>query len=75
MKTRDEIFNLVTDELETKLVELQEEMENLQLQKSTHQLTNPMRIRTVRRDIARIKTLMTEYQKGIRVAKGKEGKK
>jgi large subunit ribosomal protein L29 len=75
MKSRDEIFNLGVDELENKLAELAEEMENLQLQKSTHQLTNPMRIRAVRRDIARIKTLMTEYQKGIRTAKGKEEKK
>jgi len=75
MKSREEIFNLASDELENKLVELQEEMENLQLQKSTHQLTNPMRIRTIRRNIARIKTLMTEYQKGIRRAKGKEEKK
>ena len=75
MRSKDEILNLGSDELETKLAELQEEMENLQLQKSTHQLTNPMRIRTVRRDIARIKTLMTEYQKGIRTARRKEEKK
>lgn len=74
MKSREEIFNLAPDELEAKLVELREEMENLQLQKSTHQLTNPMRIRIVRRDIARVNTLITEYQKGIRGTKKKEEK-
>ena len=75
MKSRDEIFNLSSGELETKLAELHEEMENLQLQKSTHQLTNPLRIRMVRRDIARIKTLMVEYKNGRRVIKEKEVKK
>jgi large subunit ribosomal protein L29 len=75
MKSRDEIFNLSSGELETKLAELQEEMENLQLQKSTHQLTNPLRIRMVRRDIARIKTLMVEYTNGRRVTKEREVKK
>jgi len=68
MKSKDEIFNLGPDELETKMDELKNEMDNLILQKSTHQITNPMRIRLVRRDIARVKTLISEYQKGIRTA-------
>lgn len=72
MKSKDEILNLNRDELETKLGELQEEMENLQLQKFTHQLTNPLRIRTVRRTIARVRTLISEYDKNIRVQKTKE---
>ena len=66
MKSRDEILNLSPDELGSKLVELQSEMENLQLQKATHQLTNPLRIRTVRRDIARVMTLINEHKTGIR---------
>lgn len=66
MKSREEILNLSSKELETKLTELHEEMDNLQLQKATHQLTNPLRIRTVRRDIARIMTLINEYDKSIR---------
>ena len=69
MKSKDEIFNLAPDELDEKLRELQEEMENLKLQQATHQITNPLRIRTVRRDMARIKTLMTEFQTGRRAAK------
>jgi len=75
MKSREEIFNLSPDELETKLVELLEEMDNLQLQKATHQLTNPLRIRIVRRNIARMKTLISEYKKGIRVVKPEKEKK
>ena len=66
MKSRDELLNLSPDELGSKLVELQSEMENLQLQKATHQLTNPLRIRTVRRDIARVMTLINEHKTGIR---------
>lgn len=66
MKSRDQIMNMSSSELETKLAELKDEMDNLLLQQATHQLTNPLRIRIVRRDIARIKTLINEYKIGIR---------
>ena len=66
MKSRDEILSLSPDELGSRLVELRSEMENLQLQKATHQLTNPLRIRTVRREIARVMTLINEHKIGIR---------
>jgi large subunit ribosomal protein L29 len=69
MKSLDEIFNLSEEELPAKLQELREEMENLQLQKNTHQLTNPMRIRQVRRNIARVNTLIKEYESGKRSLK------
>lgn len=66
MKSREEVLNLAPGELEAKLVELQGEMENLQLQKATHQITNPLRIRTVRRNIARVMTLINEHKNSIR---------
>jgi len=69
MKSLDEIFNLSEEELPAKLQELKEEMENLQIQKNTHQLTNPMRIKQVRRNIARVNTLINEYKSGIRSPK------
>ena len=72
MKSLDEIFNLSEEELPAKLQELKEEMENLQLQKNTHQLTNPMRIRQVRRNIARVNTLINEYKSGIRSTKAEK---
>jgi len=42
---------------EARLVELQEEMFKLRFQFATRQLTNTARIRTIRRDIARVKTM------------------
>lgn len=72
MKSRDEIFSLSEEELPGKLQELKEELENLYLQKNTHQLTNPMRIREVRRNIARVNTLMSEYKSGIRSKKAEK---
>ncbi len=72
MKSRDEVLNIAFDELEAKLVELQGEMENLQLQKATHQITNPLRIRMVRRNIARVMTLINEHKNGIRKIKVEE---
>ncbi len=68
MKSKDAILGLSADEMDAKLLELQEEMGNLQLQQATHQITNPLRIRLVRRDIARAKTLIKEFKKGIRKA-------
>jgi large subunit ribosomal protein L29 len=74
MKSKDEIFSLAPDELNEKLREYKEEMANLKLQQATHQIANPLRIRTVRRNMARVRTLITEYEKGIRVV-NKETKK
>jgi large subunit ribosomal protein L29 len=72
MKSRSDLFSLDPEELESKLLELQGEMENLQLQKATHQITNPLRIRMVRKDIARVKTLINEHKNGIRKINVKE---
>jgi large subunit ribosomal protein L29 len=47
------------DELVTQLGELKREAFNLRFQAATNQLEKPARVRTVRRDIARIKTLQT----------------
>ncbi len=74
MKSKDEILNLNPDELKEKLREFEEEKANLNLQKATHQITNPLRIRTVRRNIARVKTLISEYEQGIRVSKNEQKK-
>jgi large subunit ribosomal protein L29 len=53
-------YNAKTDdELSTDLGELKREQFNLRFQAATNQLEKPSRIREVRRDIARIKTLQT----------------
>jgi large subunit ribosomal protein L29 len=48
------------DQLGDQLIELKREAFNLRFQAATNQLERPARIREVRRDIARIKTLQTE---------------
>ncbi len=58
MKTREDYKSLSMDELKERLTERVEELENLRLQQATHQISNPLRIRFVRRDIARLKTLI-----------------
>jgi large subunit ribosomal protein L29 len=47
---------------ETRLRELSEEMFKLRFQFATRQLTNTARIRVVRRDMARVKTLMRQRE-------------
>jgi large subunit ribosomal protein L29 len=48
------------DELKTELVNLKKEQFNLRFQQATQQLEAPARVRQVRRDIARIKTMLVE---------------
>jgi len=59
-----ELRELTVDELTQKELELKEELFNLRFQQSTNRLGNPMRIRQVKRDIARVKTLLTELKRG-----------
>jgi len=58
------------DELIEKLGEHKGELFNLRFQLATGQLENPMRIREVKRDIARIKTVLTqrEYKSGAKLS-------
>ncbi len=59
-----EIQDLSSDELQRRLADLQEELFNLRFQYATRQLTNHARIRDVRRDIARIRTLLRQHELG-----------
>ena len=54
------IREMTSDELNTKEKELKEELFNLRFQLATGQLENPMRLREVRKDIARTKTVIRE---------------
>ncbi len=53
-----EIKELSVDELELKLADKVEELYNLRFQHAMHQLDNPLLLRGVRKDIARIKTIL-----------------
>jgi large subunit ribosomal protein L29 len=55
-----EIRDLTSEEIRQKEHELAEELFRLRLRKSTGQLDNPMRLRHLRRDIARLKTIQHE---------------
>jgi ribosomal protein L29 len=48
------------DELKDQLVDLKKEQFNLRFQRATQQLEKPARVKQVRRDIARIKTILAE---------------
>lgn len=61
MKVND-IRNLSAAELNTRVSELKEELFNLRFQLATGQLENPMRIREVKKTIARIKTVQREEE-------------
>jgi len=65
MKMHD-LKELPLVELERRMKDLLEEHQNFRFQHATRQLDNPLRLRYVRRDIARIKTLLKEYQSGKR---------
>jgi large subunit ribosomal protein L29 len=56
----DDLRGKSDDQLTADLAELKREAFNLRFQSATNQLERPARIREVRRDIARIKTLQTE---------------
>ena len=56
----DGLRELKTDELTQKLVVLTEEQFRLQFRRATESLTNPLQLRSIRRDIARIQTILKE---------------
>jgi large subunit ribosomal protein L29 len=63
-----ELRELLDDELVTRLREAKEELFNLRFQVATGQLDNNRRLQTVRRDIARIYTIMRERELGLSAA-------
>ena len=57
-----EMKKLSTAELETKLKDLKAELFNLRFQLAINQLENPMRIKAVKKDIARIMTILRDNE-------------
>jgi large subunit ribosomal protein L29 len=68
-----ELREMADDELVIRLREAKEELFNLRFQVATGQLDNNRRLQTVRRDIARIYTIMRERELGLSVAPTPEG--
>ena len=57
-----EIRKLSAAELDAKLAELKDELFKLRFQQAVNQLDNPMRIKEVKKDIARIKTVQRDIE-------------
>jgi|OpeIllAssembly_1097287.scaffolds.fasta_scaffold157027_3 large subunit ribosomal protein L29 len=64
MKVR-EMREIPAEELKGKMEDFKDELANLNIQKATHQLANPSRIKLVRRNIAKIRCILREYELGI----------
>ena len=65
MMKAKEIKNLSVEDLNKKLEELKKDLFMLRMQHATNQLDNPMRLNAVKKDIARIKTIIREKQTNI----------
>lgn len=61
-----EARELTTAEVEQKVTSLKEELFNLRFQLATGQLENPAQLKTVRKSIARAKTVLRERELGIK---------
>lgn len=57
-----EVRKMSSAELETKLMDLKKDLFQLRLQHATNQLDNPIRIAQVKRDIARVKTIIRQQE-------------
>lgn len=65
-----ELKNMTRTELESRLSDDLEELENLRFQKALQQLENPTRIRILRREVAQIKTVLREFELDLRKPEG-----
>ena len=61
----NEIRDLSSQEIVDKIQDLKEELFNLRFQNAMNQLDNPMRIAAVKKDIARLKTVLKEQELGL----------
>ena len=68
MKSRD-LNDLNIVEIDTRLDENEEALQNLNFQKAMQQLEDPLKIKFLKREIAQLKTLKREFKIGIRVRK------
>ena len=65
----EEIKQMPLEQLKIRLQDAEEELSNMQFQLALRQLDNPLKIRFVRRDVARLKTVIREYGLGLRQEK------
>ncbi|MDR1952641.1 MAG: 50S ribosomal protein L29 [Elusimicrobiota bacterium] len=65
MKTKNwlEIKNLSNNELSAKIVEIQDKLFKIKFQNAVSPVKNPLEIRELRKDVARLKTILNEKEK------------
>ncbi len=66
----EKIRDMTEDEIENRIREVHEEIFNLRFRNAMRQLQNPVLIRERRRDIARMRTILTEHRSGVRKLAG-----
>jgi len=66
----NKVRELKSGEIETKLSEVLEELMNLRFQQVTGQLSDPSRVRVLRRNIARMQTILREQKEAETVIEG-----
>ncbi|HYC51165.1 MAG TPA: 50S ribosomal protein L29 [Gemmatimonadaceae bacterium] len=59
----EEIRELTVDDIRQRVAELEEERFRLRFRSATEPLENPLRLRTIRKDIARLKTVLSERER------------
>lgn len=62
----NDLRDMTVEEIEQRLREIEEEFFNLKFRRAVQQIENPLRIRSLRRDLARIKTVLNEHRLRIR---------
>ena len=67
-----EIREMTKEEVEIQLQDTLDELYNLRFQHAMHQLDNPIRVRDVKKDVARLRTVLHEFELGIRTSKTSE---
>jgi large subunit ribosomal protein L29 len=65
----EEIRELGVDDIQARLAELEEERFRLRFRGATEPLSNPLRLRTIRRDIARLQTVLAEKARATEAAR------
>ena len=63
MVKMEDLRTMTPDQLEDELLKLKKEQFNLRFQRASGQLENTARVRQVRRDLARVKTILGERQR------------
>jgi large subunit ribosomal protein L29 len=71
---KEQMKELTREELLQRKSETEEELFNLRLQKASKELDNPLRLRTLRRDLARINTILREDELKIQLLASQEEK-